>query len=369
MKKVLCINTGGKGNLHGLRMLRLSAKLNAEVTYYDLDRSGSRLASSRAVWNLLNSSKWDLVYQEGTGIAGGVNLIRAALAWKQPFIVSSGDPIGGFFRVTQGPLLGSFFGLYEKLLYQTCSGFIGWTPYLTGAALKMGAKRAITVEGGVDLNTFYPYTPSERLKIREKYSIHPEHLVCGVVGTLKWTSRQSYCYGYELIESLKRVKRLDISILIVGDGDGRDRLEKAIPDSLRSRVVFTGRLPEIEVVDVINAMDIGFVTQTLDELGNYRLTTKLPEYLACGVPVAMSPIPGFYDYATSAGWPLPAYHPASTEFHVRCAKWLDQLSWNDVAGKASHAPEIARKYFDYNLVSAKFCNFVHGLLYTGNCEM
>lgn len=347
-------------------MRRLAAKLNAEVTYYDLDRSKSRLAVGRDVWNLLNSSKWDLVYQEGTGIAGGANLIRAALAWKQPFVVSSGDPIGGFFRVTEGSLMGSFFELYEKLLYKACTGFIGWTPYLTGAALNMGAKRAITVEGGVDLSIFYPHTPSERLALRHKYGIHPEHLVCGVVGSLNWTSRQSYCYGYELIESLKRVKRQDISILIVGDGNGKHRLEAAVPDTLRSRVVFTGRLPETEVVGAMNAMDIGFVTQTLDELGNYRLTTKLPEYLACGVPVAMSPIPGFYDYTAPAGWPLPAYHPASAEFHDRCAQWLDQLSWSDVKQKAKYATEVARKYFDYNLVSAKFCDFVHGLLYSSD---
>lgn len=369
MKKVLCINTGGKGNLHGLRMRRLTAKLNAEVTYYDLDRSVSRIAASQDIWNLINSSHWDLIYQEGTGIAVGANLILAALAWKQPFVISSGDPIGGFFRVTQGLLLGSIFELYEKLLYRTCSGFVGWTPYLTGAALKMGAKRAITVEGGVDLNTFYPYQPSKRLQLRQKYGIHPKHLVCGVVGSLKWTSRQNYCYGYELIKSLQYINRQDISILIVGDGSGKERLEKEIPNTLKSQVIFTGRVPEMEVVDVMNIMNIGFVTQTLDELGNYRLTTKLPEYLACGVPVAMSPVPGFYDYATSAGWSLPAYHPASKDFHICCAKWLDQLNWNDVFEKASHAPAIAQKYFDYKITSMKFCNFLHQLLYSENYKL
>lgn len=363
MKTVLCISTAGKGSRDAVRMRRLTDNLNAKVTYYEFERSVSRWTESKRVWDLINSSKWDLVYQEGTGIAGGANLIRAALTWKQPFIVSSGDPIGGFFRVTKGPLMGNVFEAYEKLLYRTCTGFIGWTPYLTGAALKMGAKRAITVEGGVDLSIFYPYTASERLTIRQKYGIHPEHLVCGIVGSLMWSSRQSYCYGLELIESLKRVKRQDISILVVGDGNGRQRLEAAIPNTLRSRVVFTGRLPEAEVVSAINAMDIGFVTQTLDELGNYRLTTKLPEYLACNLPVAMSPIPGFYDYVALAGWSLPPHHPASTEFHTRCAQWLDQLCWSDVKEKANYAKEIARKYFDYNLVNKKFCDFVHGLLY------
>jgi hypothetical protein len=363
MKTVLCINTGGKGNLHGLRMRRLASKLDADVIYYDLDKSVSRWQASKDVWNLLKSSKWDLVYQEGTGIAVGANLIRAALSWKQKFVVSSGDPIGGFFRVTKGKLIGDFFELYEKLLYKNCAGFIGWTPYLTGVAIKMGAKRAATVEGAVDLDLFYSKTPSERLAIRKKYSIPSDHLVCGVVGSLIWTPRQSYCYGYELIESLKYIQRQDITVLVVGDGCGRKRLEEAIPDRLKSRVVFTGRLPEIEVVDIMNAMNIGFVTQTLDELGNFRLTTKLPEYLACGIPVAMSPIPGFYDYASTAGWALPAYHPASAEFHLSCAQWLDQLTWNDILEKSDSAVEVARKYFDYNILSNRFCNFINNLLY------
>ena len=366
MKKVLCIATAGKGGQDERRMRRLASQLNAEVSYYCVDRSVSRVVAAQEVWILLRSSQWDLVYQEGTGIAGGINLILAALLRKQHFIVSSGDPIGGFFYGKHGLLMGNLFELYERLLYKTCTGFIGWTPYLTGVALKMGAKQAVTVEGTADLNIFYPYEHSRKLAIRKKYGINPDHLVCGVIGNLNWGTRQSCCQGYELIESLKRIEREDVTILIVGDGTGRSRLEQAISGKLRSRVVFTGRVPEAEVVDAINAMDIGFVTQILGKLGNYRLSTKLPEYLACGVPVAMSPNPGFYDYVASAGWPLPAYHPASAEFHDHCAQWIDQLSWSDIAEKAKRAPEVARKYFDDDVVSVKFRNFVHRLLYSSD---
>ncbi|MBD3882925.1 glycosyltransferase [Phormidium tenue FACHB-886] len=365
-KKVLCINTGGKGDLHGLRMRRLARRLHADVTYYDLDRSVSRLTSAKAVWKLINSDRWDLIYQESTGIASGINLIRAARQRQQPFIVSSGDPIGGFFHDTKGYLWGQSFEIYERLLYQSCAGYIGWTPYLTGAALKLGAKRAATVEGGVDLSIFYPYTDAKRLEIRAKLGIPADHLVCGVVGSLIWVHPKSYCYGYELVEMIKRIKRQDVSVLIVGDGDGRSRLEAAIPEALRSRVVFTGRIPEAEVVDAINVMNIGFVTQFPGKLGCFRLTTKLPEYLGCGVPVAMSPIPGFYDYAASAGWALPPQHPSSPEFLDRCAEWVDQLSWSEVEQKSEQALQVARRFFDYEVVGAKFCNFVHELLY-GSC--
>lgn len=362
MKSILCVNPKGEGDLHELRARRLTRDLNADVTFYNVDRRMSYPAATRALNAAIRSQRWDLIYQESTGIIGGSNLIQAAQSRKQRFIVSSGDPISGFFRVTKGPAVGTLFGAYERLLYRACSGFVGWTPYLTGAALALGAKRGVTVEGAVDLQTFIPFSSAERVAAKEGLGLDPTHLVCGVVGSLRWTPRQSYCYGLELVETLKRLTRTDISLLIVGDGTGKSVLEGRIPDRLRSRVVFTGRLPEAEVVRAMNAMDIGFITQTLDVLGNFRLTTKLPEYLACGLPVAMSPVPGFYDYASDAGWALPARHPASTEFHERCAAWLDGLGCDEVAEKAHQARPLACRHFDYEVLSQRFRLFVEDVL-------
>lgn len=362
MARILCINTGGKGDLHGLRMRRLTEGLDAKCVYLDFDRSVSRLENARTLWNVMRERRWDLVYQESTGIAGGLCLILAARAWGQRYVVSTGDPIGGFFRTVKGPLYGAAFEFYERLLYRHSAGFIGWTPYLSGMAMKMGAPSAVTVEGAVDTDLFAPYDPDQRRAAKTSYGLNPDHLVCGMVGSLTWTPRQRYCYGLELVEMLPYLHREDVSVLIVGDGDGRKRLERRIPKQLRPRVVFTGRVPEAEVAHALNAMDVGFITQTLDGLGRYRLTTKLPEYLASGLPVAMSPIPGFYDYAHRAGWALPAHHPASDAFHRQCARWIDALTWEAVASRRARAPALANKFFDYNVVRPKFTAFVTSLL-------
>jgi glycosyltransferase involved in cell wall biosynthesis len=323
-----------------------------------VDRTLSRRISARRIWDTLTTQRWDLVYQEGSGIVSGLNLIRAARQWRQPFIVSSGDPIGAYFRVTQGPRLGRLFELYEKLLYRSCAGFVGWTPYLTGMALRMGARTAVTVEGGVDLDTFRPLDQAARSAARQRFGFGPEQLVCGIVGSLTWVPRQSYCYGLELIEVLKRVRRKEVAVLIVGDGEGRQRLESRVPPELRSRVIFVGSLPPAEVAPVINAIDIAFNPQTLDGLGSYRLSQKLPEYLACGVPVAMSPVPGFYDYVLDAGWALPRYHPASPEFHQECAQWLDGIDREEIARKAAASRSVAARRFDYALLSERFRAFL-----------
>ncbi|MGO8670030.1 MAG: glycosyltransferase [Capsulimonadaceae bacterium] len=362
MKTILCIIPKGAGDLHEVRARRLLQGHASHATFYNVDRTRSYPSAMKDLWSVLQSQMWDLVYMEGSGIIGGANLIRAAIQRKQPFIVSSGDPIGGFFHVTKGPIVGWCFGQYERLLYRTSAGFVGWTPYLTGAALHMGAPRAVTVEGAVDLEKFRSYTPAERLAARKRFGLGLTDLVCGVVGSLRWTPRQNYCYGLELVETLKRVRRTDISILIVGDGDGRKVMEQRLNSDLKHRVVFTGRLPESEVVEALNAMDIGFITQTLDELGSYRLTTKLPEYLATSLPVAMSPIPGFFDYVDEAGWALPPFHPASPDFHSRCAAWLDTLTWDDVREKSSRTVTIAADRFDYARARRRFHTFIDALM-------
>jgi hypothetical protein len=336
----------------------LTEGLNIEKVFFDIDKSESRLANARAIWNLLGTRDWDLIYQEGTGIAAGIPLILASQLRNQRYVISSGDPIGGFFRTVKGPLTGFVLEQYERQLYRHSAGFIGWTPYLTGMALKMGAPRAVTVEGAVDTSMFTPYSPEKRRLMKEHYGLSPNHIVCGVVGSLTWTRRQQYCYGLELIEMLRYLDREDVSILIVGDGDGRPILQERVPEAWRSQVVFTGRLPEEEVADALNAMDIGFIAQTLDGLGSYRLTTKLPEYFATGLPVAMSPIPGYYDYARTAGWSLPASHPADPTFHRACAQWLETVQREDIHTRREKALSIAKRSFEYHVVRPKFNEFV-----------
>jgi glycosyltransferase involved in cell wall biosynthesis len=218
----------------------------------------------------------------------------------------------------------------------------------------------------VDLDQFTSATPGQRSEACAKLGIDPSHLVLGMVGSLKWTERQGYCYGLELVEALRRAKRTDVTVLIVGDGDGRPRLEARIPPDLRSRVVFTGQLAAHEIPEVLKAFDAGFVTQTLDGLGSYRLTTKLPEYLAAGVPVAMSPVPGYYDYVGDAGWALPAGHPAAAGFHADLATWIDSLERSDVDGRRPLARLAAEARFGYDALSRRFARFIEDVLHHVN---
>jgi hypothetical protein len=352
--------TGGAGD--GRRARALLSAVDAKVTFYDVEKSAPRSKSAGEIWRLVASRNWDLVFQEGTGIAGGANLIRAAIQRKQPYVVSSGDPIGGFFRATKGYLVGVAFEQYEKLLYRKSAGFLGWTPYLTGMALRMGAPRGATIEGAADLSIFVEHADERIRQVRTELGIPMAHTVFGVVGSLQWNPRQRYCYGLELVESIKYVERSDVTMLVVGDGSGLAELRRRVPPQLESRVVFTGTVDQARVVDLLNVMDVGLITQTLDGLGSYRLTTKLPEYLATGLPVAMSPIPGYYDYLEDAGWALPAYHPSDDRFHRAFAQWVDALDPSVIADRAGNARPIAEARFAYPKITRRFVRFINDVL-------
>jgi glycosyltransferase involved in cell wall biosynthesis len=356
---ILGIVTGGPGDATRLRTL--CSAVPRELVLEEVDRSRPRRESARRIRDTLDSRKWPLVILEGTGIAGGLGVIRAARRRGTRYVVSSGDPIGGFFRTVRGRAAGMVFERYERALYRRSAGYVGWSPYLTGMAIRMGAPRGATVEGGVHLGRYRVPNEQQRAEARAAYGVTPGHLVLGVVGSLTW-SRQNYCYGLELVEGLKRINRDDVSVLIVGDGDGRPHLEQRVPAHLKSRIRFTGRVPADEVPRVLHAFDVGFVTQTIDGLGSYRLTTKLPEYLASGVPVAMSPIPGYFDYVGDAGWALPTGHPAEPPYHDRLAGWIDALDRAGIESRRLPARAIAEQRFDYDMLSRRFATFIEHVL-------
>jgi hypothetical protein len=338
---------------------RLEKDTGAQITFFFPARDLGRKAAMKETARLLQQ-KYDMVYMEGTGIGTGIPLISAGRR-GQKYIVSSGDPIKGFFLNTQGRVAATMFGIYENQLMQQCRAFVGWTPYLTGRAMELGAKRAATIEGGADMSLFNVPTPQQKAEAKRSFGIPTDHIVCVVVGSLLWSQPQSYSYGLELVEMLKFLKRPDVSVLVVGDGNGRKILEERVPPHMKDRIVFTGRIDFKEVPRAFHASDIGFVTQTLDGLGNYRLTTKLPEYLASGLGVAMSPIPGYYDYVLDAGWALPEAHPNSREFHEGCAELLNGMTKEDLADKSAVASNLARQRFDYEFLSGRFSQFVQDI--------
>lgn len=317
-----------------------------------------KLPSFRLLMQRIRAERPALLVMEGTGIAGGIACLLGRILWGVPYLVSSGDAVGPFVR-TQRPLLGLPFEVYERLLCRLSSGFIGWTPYLCGRALTFGAPRAVTAPGWV-LHAGDPGAPT-RETTRERWGIHQDHLVIGIVGSLEWNGHRSYSYGWDLVQAVPRLKRTDVSLLIVGEGSGLARLRAAAGSLLGVRIFLPGAVPASEVLPAMAAMDVASLPQSMDGVGMFRYTTKLCEYALARLPVITNQIPVAYDLGCDWMWRVPGANPWAHQYLDGLVDLLDRLTPGEIARHREAIPKELPE-FDYQPQRRRVTAFVRDIL-------
>ncbi len=143
---------------------------------------------------------------------------------------------------------------------------------------KVPIERIFILPNCVDLDTFRPQTRDAALL--ERYGLKA-HKVILTVGRMALQERYK---GFdEMIELMPcLLKRFpDVKYLIVGEGDGRPKLEAhAASLGVANQVIFAGQIPESEKVAHYNLADAFVLPSTGEGFG-----IVLIEAAACGVPV------------------------------------------------------------------------------------
>jgi len=358
--KVLAFATLGQGSSDESRILNLLRAFSPTMFPFD------RVRKIRSFWRLMGEirrSRPDLIVMEGTGIAGGMALILSRLLLGQRYVVSSGDAVGPWVA-SRFRLLGPVFGLYERLLCRLATGFIGWTPYLAGRALTFGTPRAITAAGWAPFTRTPEERAADRLKTRARLGIPLENLVIGIAGSMVWSGRYGYCYGKELVEAARRIRRPDVTFLLIGDGNGRSNLEARSAGLPAGRIVMTGRVPQQELPEYYAAMDIGSLPQSVDRVGSFRYTTKLSEYLAFGLPIITGQVPLAYDLDNGWIWRLPGHAPWAAKYIDALVRRIDELSEAELRSKQAAVPTNLVE-FNYVNQAARVTAFIRDLTDSG----
>ena len=288
--RILGCASQGAGSGDDARLRELLSHFDA--TYVPFSKTEKR-KSFFACLRLLKAGKFDLFALEGTGFAAGLAAILGRLLWNRPYVISSGDAVAPFLG-GKLPAGSPIFSLYERLLYTCSAGFIGWTPYLVGRALTMGAHRGITVPGWASFELTPQQLESMRNSTRQRLGIPEDAVVFGIAGSLAWSKRYQFCYGAELVRAAARCSSPPF-ILVVGDGSGLPELKRLAGKQLGRNVLLPGRVPKEDVLSFLAAMDFGSLPQSVDGVGSFRYTTKLPEYRTAQLLIVTNQIPMAYD--------------------------------------------------------------------------
>ena len=354
---VLAVSTLGNGSYDEHRILELLGAFLPVVSPFDRKK---KWIAFRYLINEIRAKRFELIVLEGTGIAGGIPLILGRLLLGQRYVISSGDAVGPWIA-TKSRLLSPLFALYEKALYHFAAGFIGWTPYLVGRALTFGSPRAMTAAGWAPFTRTLEQQSNDRETVRKQFGIDPSTLVIGIAGSLVWSKRVGYCYGWELVQAAIECKRDDVCWLIVGDGDGKSRLEQAAEKVKHGRVLFTGRVPQAELPSYLAAMDIGSLPQSVDGVGSFRYTTKISEYLAYQLPFITGQIPVAYDFPSDWLWRLPGDAPWDQRYIASLASLVEKLSTEQVQQKKNSIP-LQIEIFDRQTQIDRATEFIRDIL-------
>lgn len=352
--RILCFATQGDAHLDGERIRELLALTDPEVYPFDRDR---KVRSALGLLAAVRRRRPQLIVMEGTGVAGGLAVLCARLVLRVPFILSSGDAVAPYLAL-RSRVAGRIGAIYERALCRQCAGYVGWSPYLAGRALTYGAPRAMTAPGW----SSGAASSGAHESIRARLGVSAETILVGLVGSLNWRARVGYVYGAELVLAMGNVTRPDVAVCIVGDGSGRERLQRMAGTDLGGRILLPGRVPHEEVADYLAAFDIASLPQSVDRVGSFRYSIKLGEYLDAGLPIITGQTPAAYDLDEGYFWRLPGRAPWSATYVAALTELLQTLDSDEIR-RRRHAALAWREHpFDKLAQQRRVRDFVKDTL-------
>jgi glycosyltransferase involved in cell wall biosynthesis len=232
--------------------------------------------------------------------------------------------------------------------------------YFKKIAPRRRLPRWIWLPDGADCDQFRPRRDESDVAALRRVHGLGGRFVVGLVGSLHHNRHVDLFYGWELAEALARLPAdLPITGVVVGDGSGRPVLEAARDRlGLGDRLRLIGRVPHDVVPTWMNVFDVGLSTQTDDPVGWGRTTAKLPEYLACGTPVACSDVGEAHRWLASSGQTLPYNGLRDRAYPARLAQHLQAMRQQDLGPLRSQNRALALRLFDYRVLRTQIREFL-----------
>jgi glycosyltransferase involved in cell wall biosynthesis len=351
--KVLFIINGGRNSIFGNRIKNLSKHFSAINDYKIIYRDRSRKISSifKFIWHIF-AQRPDVVYVEAMAYSGTVASMVMCFFMKFKYILCVSDAYAELVRSNHAKIVWIAAYAFEKICLWSADFILTCNPlhakWLNTKKLK---KNIDHIEHSVDTQLF---KPMKNEALRQELRIE-DSLIIGLAGSIVWSNRYNFSYGWELVEAMKHLKDINCKAMIVGDGTGIKHLKKlAVEYNIVKKIVFPGFVPHENISDYINCMDICVSTQSNDLVGYLRCPTKLSEYMACGKYIISTDVGYARLYVDKVGELLPYSGIKDDSYPCRLAERIRYLYHHRyLLRKGNHGTSIARSKLEDKVLSKK----------------
>jgi glycosyltransferase involved in cell wall biosynthesis len=177
--------------------------------------------------------------------------------------------------------------LFEILSYRTANLIITTNESQKRHAIEHGhcnPLKVIVVRNGPDDTRFTARTPEPELKMGYTYLL-------AYIGVMSVQDGVEYVL-YTLNELINKRQRLDIGVVLMGDGDQLSRLKNLAHDlQINDHIHFTGWIEKDDLLRYLSVATIGLSPDPSNQLNDRSTMLKTMEYMAMGLPVVAFDLP------------------------------------------------------------------------------
>lgn len=168
----------------------------------------------------------------------------------------------------------------EKLTYRFSDKVIVTNESYKEIAINRGHKvpdDVFVVRNGPNLQIFKPVPPNPTLKEGKRFLI-------GYVGNMG--SQDGLDILVDVAQHIKNLNKRDVGFMCIGEGSELPRLRNLVRNrGLEDMVVFTGRLPDREMLEILSTVDVCVNPDRPCVMNDISTMIKIMEYMALGKPI------------------------------------------------------------------------------------
>jgi len=222
----------------------------------------------------------------GFGILNGYLAVKAARRNNIPFIYYWIDVL---HRLIPFKPLHPIAKMVESKALKEADRILAINDKLKDYVIETGASPEHTqvVRAGIDIELFNPSDDGDN--VRKQYGLKKDDIVLFFMGWLYHFSGLK-----EVAQQLAETRNHRLKLLIVGEGDAYDELER-IQDkyNLQDRLILTGKKPYQEIPAFIAASDVCLLpAYPTERIMQDIVPIKIYEYMAMAKPVVSTELPG-----------------------------------------------------------------------------